>query len=845
MRSDTSTAVLQSAIRIGAAGLGAAVAGPLGGIFGGFVADALGKSTADFLKDRFSTFGEEAAKKLLDTGTDSLAGKLAGPAPDLEALYRESLRVSLAALRPNSTSAVPAADEISPAYLDWFDHWDLCLQSEVTLELKPLQPGDLAPASMDNLIAGALEQLDAQGAAMGSKSTSILLQTRTVPAALLADLQARLPEIYNSSFRTLLVTDKYQKAWNQAELAFRDWLSDAVARIDARTENIDRKTDLLPGIDQKVEEIRRQVGSQQAFNDDFLARYEKAVLRGAAADAAELKAAQLEEESERQAALIEQLQQQLAARTPEPGDAEFSQFLRDKDYDAALMLKSSQVEARATEASKLARDLYELGSVHDLRFEWSQALDAYRRAWAIEKNYDYGFAYGVFAQKLNFFDEAIQVYQVLLDLPDTPAKRADTLNNLMLALNAKRRFPEAEKVIRQVVAIRRKLAKTDPAQLAEVGGALNNLGLVLYQTQRNRDAEWTYLRALSIRCKLSATDPGANLPLVAETLVNLGLLYLRTQRIDKAEKVYQEALANYDKIPADRSLVYKPEVAAALNNLGMLYKNIERPEDSEKAYDGALERYKDLAKLNPGAYLPDVAMTQMNRANLFLKTGRPADADPAYDEAIRIYRGLPKPTRDTYLLGLAQTLTSAGNLYKNTNRPVDALHAYRKSIALYSRLIKANPDAYRSEYADALNNLGNLYVDKQLFDKGAYYLNKAIETYNQLEKIDPDIFQPALARTVNNLARLYLMSKDFEQATKLCQQAESILDPYWKRVPSLHNDQMSRILLLHTYIAEAAGQPKAEACGFAIRALQLATDPIVRGAAQKAIARLLPGGAAS
>lgn len=143
MRSDTSTAVLQSAIRIGAAGLGAAVAGPLGGIFGGFVADALGKSTADFLKDRFSKFGEEAAKKLLDTGTDSLAGKLAGPAPDLEALYRESLRVSLAALRPSSTAVVPAPRKL-PSSRAIFTSWEaftICASSGPRRSMPIAAPG--------------------------------------------------------------------------------------------------------------------------------------------------------------------------------------------------------------------------------------------------------------------------------------------------------------------------------------------------------------------------------------------------------------------------------------------------------------------------------------------------------------------------------------------------------------------------------------------------------------------------------------------------------------------------------------------------------------------------------
>jgi tetratricopeptide (TPR) repeat protein len=844
MSTDSSNALVQSAIRIGAAGLGAAVAGPLGGVFGGFVADAFGKSTAEFLKKGFSSFGEEAAKKLLDTGTDSLTDRLSKPAPDLEALYRESLRESLAALRPSSTAVVPAADSISSTYIDWFDHWNLSLQSGVPLQLEPLRPGDLTPASLDGLFAGTLERLDAQGAAIASKSTSILLQTRPIPPELLTVLQSRLPGKFHDSFSSLLVTEKYQQAWNQAELAFRGWLQDTLARIDARTENIDRKTDLLPGMSEKLDQLTRMLAGQQAVNEDFSRRLGQSLNRDKSDGVAGgLNVAQLVEESKRQAALIEQLQKQLAARASEPGDVEFARLLRDQDYDAALKLKSSQVEARAAEASKLARDLYELGSVHDLRFEWSKALDAYRRAWTIENKYDYGFSYGVFAQKLNHSDEAIKVYQALLDLPDTPARRADTLNNLVLALSATRQFFEAEKAVRQVVAIRRELAKTDPQQIAEVAGAYNNLGLVLYQVQRNRGAEWAYLRALSIRCKLAATNPDANRPLVAETLVNLGLLYSRIQRIDKAEKVYKEALDNYDKTPADRSLVYKPEVAAALNNIGFLYKDAERPVDAEKAYEGALEKYKALAEANPEAYLPDVAMTLMNRANLYAKTERRVLAESDFDEAIRIYRGLHKPNRDPYLPGLAQTLTNVGSLYYRTLRAPLAMKAYRKSIAIYYRLTKASPEVYQSEYANVLNNLGNLYIDQGRMNDGQSSLDKSRRIYSRLAASDPDVFRPTLARVLNNLGRLYYRGGNLNAAANFSGQAETVLTPYWQKFPAVHNDQMSRILLLRTLIAETAGNPT-DARDFALRALPLAYDSAVKGAVQEAIARLLPGGTA-
>jgi hypothetical protein len=86
--------LFRPAIRIAATGLGGAVAGPLGGLLGGFLGDVVGH------------FGEEASKKLLETGAESLAERLKKSAPNLDSLYRESLRLSLARIRPLTEPAL-------------------------------------------------------------------------------------------------------------------------------------------------------------------------------------------------------------------------------------------------------------------------------------------------------------------------------------------------------------------------------------------------------------------------------------------------------------------------------------------------------------------------------------------------------------------------------------------------------------------------------------------------------------------------------------------------------------------------------------------------------------------
>ncbi|MDT7813111.1 MAG: hypothetical protein QOJ42_3027, partial [Acidobacteriaceae bacterium] len=83
-----SSTLTTAAIRVAAAGLGAAVAGPLGCALGTVIGNALGPSAAELVRTYTEKFGEESAKKLLDTGADSLLERLKQSAPDLESAYR-------------------------------------------------------------------------------------------------------------------------------------------------------------------------------------------------------------------------------------------------------------------------------------------------------------------------------------------------------------------------------------------------------------------------------------------------------------------------------------------------------------------------------------------------------------------------------------------------------------------------------------------------------------------------------------------------------------------------------------------------------------------------------------
>jgi WD40 repeat protein len=200
-------------IQIAAAGLGAAVAGPLGGAIGGWLGDALGSSAKELVSELGRKFGEKAGEKLLDTGADFLLDQLADSPANLDSLYRDSLRLSLESIRDQLDPALSGA-------ADWFVHWNICLTGGVPLDLPALQAGDLAPVNLDHLFRRTLERLDAQGNAISLGSVSLNLAPRTLPPSLLAVLNLQLPALLNETFAALIVTDEYNQAWKQTSLKF-------------------------------------------------------------------------------------------------------------------------------------------------------------------------------------------------------------------------------------------------------------------------------------------------------------------------------------------------------------------------------------------------------------------------------------------------------------------------------------------------------------------------------------------------------------------------------------------------------------------------------------------------
>jgi tetratricopeptide (TPR) repeat protein len=548
------------AIRVAAAGFGAALAGPLGCALGAAFGDALSGPLGEMIGKLVEEGGKEATKKLFDASGDTLAEKIQGSGGNLDAVYREALRQSLAAIRPQVSG-----------YEDWFEHWELCLKAREVLRLDELRADQLTPEQLDVVLRRTLVRLDAQGAMMGNKTASIMLMERVMVNELDAALTRLTPGLFDRSFRTLIVSEEYEKAWKEAQIGFQEFVSSLVVSIKADT------SALVSGVTLSNEKLDQLLALtvRRAEEDERIGRAEARALK-AEAEANHWKRLALE-----------------SVKADPPLEA----LLEAGNLDLAAVQKTEQLKRQGRE---YAKTYAELGRIHELRFDWTKALDAYQQAWMLEPSRINGVTYAQLARKQNRHKEAITVHETLRLRPESPRSAAATLNSLANLYRDTQRMAEAESAYDEALLMFRQLAKEDPkAYLPDMARILNNLANLYGGTQRMAEAELAYDEALLMFHPLAKENPKAYLPDVANTLNNLATLYGGTQRMGEAELAYDEALSIYRQLTEKNPEAYLSYVAMAVNNLANLYFYTNRNDEAQRMCRDAESILRPLWNANP------------------------------------------------------------------------------------------------------------------------------------------------------------------------------------------------------------------------------------------------------
>lgn len=343
---------------------------------------------------------------------------------------------------------------------------------------------------------------------------------------------------------------------------------------------------------------------------------------------------------------------------------------------------------------------------------------------------------------------ALAVYDEVWQL-DPSAENGDKYARALLA---QKRFPEAERVFRDVLGKLHELGEENPeAYVTQLAAILNNLGLVYYRTRQFTKAVSCYREVFDIYSK--HTEHKTYLQATATNFTNLGNVLLDSDKLAEAEESYKLSLDIWRNL-ARHNFDYVPNVALTLNNLAGIYFATKNFGQAQRAYQAALETWRQVVKHKRSAR-PDVARTLNGLGALYGKMGKFHEAEASHQEALSIRRQLAKENPEAYFSDVAESLNNLGMLYRETNMLVQSERAHEEALGIYRRLNTDTPTACLSELATTLNDLALVYGLAQSFTQAENLFQEALGILHQLAKDNPDVYLRQLAESLNHLGLMY------------------------------------------------------------------------------------------
>lgn len=211
----------------------------------------------------------------------------------------------------------------------------------------------------------------------------------------------------------------------------------------------------------------------------------------------------------------------------------------------------------------------------------------------------------------------------LADQPETLAQVLTVAADVYMRLAA---FPDAERVARRALELRRALGPDD----ARSAASLAMLAQALDKQERYEEAEAMHLESLELR----RAHLGRRHLEVATGLHNYALMLEGLGRYDESEEIYREALEMRIELGAPPR-----DIAFTLDNLGVVHYYQGRFEEAERVMREALAMRRETL----GADHPDVAQSLHNLAATLAARGSDEDLEPLHREALEIIRRTHSP----------------------------------------------------------------------------------------------------------------------------------------------------------------------------------------------------------
>jgi serine/threonine protein kinase/Tfp pilus assembly protein PilF len=392
---------------------------------------------------------------------------------------------------------------------------------------------------------------------------------REAEAATRATRQAEIAEAANTFLNTMLARADRGEEGGNAEVTVREVLDAAAAELVERPGTTD------PAV---LASVHRTIGKTY----EGLGLYEKGAYH---------------------------LREALRLSKEVHGDKHAASARALRELASLLFLKDEPVEAESLARRALTLDL-ELGNAPGVA--------------AAEDHAAIGLALGgqrKYAEGEKEFDQAVALLKAAPG--DHRESVAEVLVNLALMVQQRGDSARAERIYREVLAVREELGKGETPKTASV---LNNLAWAVAQQRRFKEAEELYVRTVALRRRLLGPDH----PLLAMTINNYGGMLQASGEPGRAEPLMREALEIRRKSLGEESTF----TIGSVENLASVLQDLGRLDEAEELYTRSLALRRKV--LGDGS--ADVADSLGNMGSLLMTRGRMAEAEPLFREALAIRR---------------------------------------------------------------------------------------------------------------------------------------------------------------------------------------------------------------
>jgi tetratricopeptide (TPR) repeat protein len=317
-------------------------------------------------------------------------------------------------------------------------------------------------------------------------------------------------------------------------------------------------------------------------------------------------------------------------------------------------------------------------------------------------------------------------------------------------LAARHRYAEAEKALREVLAIHEKLLG---AMHPEVAGSYANLAINLHVQGKYHQAQQLFQKALDLLKKLL----GEEHPDTANSYNNLAVNLDTQGKYSQAQPLYQKALDLRKQLLGE----LHPDTATSYGNLAMNLNEQGKYPQAQPLHQKALDLRKQLL----GELHPDTATSYNNLAMNLNAQGKHSEAQPLFQKALDLYKrrlGEQHPYTANSYNNLASNLDDQG-------KHSEAQRLYQKALDLHKQLLGEQHPQTALSYANLAYNLNA----QGKYSQAQPLLQKALELRKTLlGEMHPDTAQSysTLAANLNGQGKHREAQPLFQKALDLRKQ---------------------------------------------------------------------------